>query len=176
VRRIRLGLALAQRRADDPIRFPGTFSEISKLEDVAAMELDDEFQYNLACWFGLDFTLRQRQANGTVVRRMRSVRHGRRVVGALDFETELKMLRYLAYCLARSVSRDRAAARAKAAENDSDLTPIRAKIPRLYEALAAELQRDPDLRKQVHSGFTKSINRVLREHQLVDPSMIEPAK
>jgi hypothetical protein len=159
--RLEIGLLLTQRRINDPARVPIATERIAELEGAAVSELDDQFLYNLACWFGLDSNLRQQAA--TAARRHRWWRTllRRLPVAEPDPDAEAKALRYLAYCLARAVTEARSDDWASAALADSDLQLVEAKVPRLREAIAIELRRDPGLRTRVGSPFADGIDRAL---------------
>jgi len=79
-----------------------------------------------------------------------------------DPNAEAKALRYLAYCLTRAVTDERANDRTNDALGDPDLQLIpKEKIRRLHDALAMECGRDPQLRTNVGRPFADAINRAL---------------
>jgi hypothetical protein len=164
VHRLQIGLVLTQRRFNQPARVPVNAQLIPTLEAVAADERDDQFLYNLACWFGL--TANQRQQAADAARPPRR-RHGppRQVpLAKPDPAAETKALRYLAYCLARAITDERADDRANEALGDPDLRLIpKEKIRRLRAALAMERGRDPQLRTNEGQPFADAIDRALAQ-------------
>jgi hypothetical protein len=160
VHRLQIGQMLTQRRLNDPPGVPVAVERIPELERVAASELDDQFLYNLACWFGFDYNLRQEAATASRQRWWRTLLR-RPPLAEPERDAEAKALRYLAYCLARAVTEERAEDRAKGAQEDSDLSLIKDKVPRLCEKLVEELRRDPGLRTTRGQPFVDSIDRVL---------------
>jgi hypothetical protein len=163
VHRLQIGLLLTQRRFN-PLRVPVEVELIPTLETAAVSDKDDQFLYNLACWFGLDANLRQ-QAAIAAKQQLR----WRRLPWQLpsikpDPNDEAKALRYLAYSLARAITEKRAEGRARQALHDSDLQAIpNEKIRRLREAIAVERRRDPQLQDSFERPFADAIDRALTE-------------
>jgi hypothetical protein len=164
VRRLQISLVLTQRRINDPVRVTVAAELIPTLEIAAVSEVDDQFLYNLACWFGLDANLRQKAA--TAGRRQLRWRRPpwQLPLAKPDPTAEAKALCYLAYCLARAVTDKRAEDRARAALYDSDLRVIpNEKVRRLLKVIAVERRRDPQLRTREGQTFAAAIDKALAQ-------------